>query len=228
MSAGKTFYNANSKAINVGIQIILLLLTLACYILYVILFVRPAFFHLPSLLTPLHKGLKPTTAVTLISAVLVAATSTLVTRAVEQSLWIKLASRSVGKPMTAKESHMLAQWSVSPLGRLGYAFSGRYMTLRVAGPLLVAAAIVSPVLISGIAPSTSGSSSERIVPASMDPWTGYLDAANENFNGGDMTDVPNEVAALAYLNGLAVPASDICIDSMCSLIANGASINAAC
>lgn len=49
--------------------------------------------------------LKPTTAVGLIPAVFAAASSSFTTACVEQSLWLKLGSRRVSKPLTVRLSH---------------------------------------------------------------------------------------------------------------------------
>ena len=224
----RAFLTAHSKAIRATIQLTLLLAILASYVLYIILFLKPQWFHISSLTRPDKEGLKPTTAVTLISTVFAAATSALITTCVEQSLWFKLAPRTLKRPLTVKETHHLAQWAVSPLGRLTYALSGSSWPLKLAGPLLVATAIVSPVLVSGISVSSGTTSSSSTSQAVLETWDGYLDAANFQYNGGDFSDVPHEVAALAYLSNLAVPSSNLCTSPGCSLTARAGSMHAQC
>lgn len=152
-------FKKHSRAINILTEITLVLIIFLCYALYIILFVSPSTYVLDSLITPAARGLKPTTAVTLISTLFVAATSALVTKGVEQSLWLKLSPRNINKPLTWSETHRLAQWSVSPISHLVYLFDGSFILLKIAGPLLVAIVIVSPVLISGVSVSTSSTSS---------------------------------------------------------------------
>ncbi|CAH0058215.1 unnamed protein product [Clonostachys solani] len=185
-------------------------------------------FLFSSFLQPNVSGLKPTTAVSLISAVFVAASSTFVTTCVEQSLWAKLAPRAVKNPLTVGETRRLAQWAVSPLGRLSYPLDGTSILLKLAGPLLLACAIVNSVLVSGISVSTHSSSVDTTSQATVDMWSGFLDAANFQYNGGLFSDIPNEVAALAYLNNLSVPSSSLCQSSDCSLGAQVGAIQAEC
>ncbi|CAG9991112.1 unnamed protein product [Clonostachys byssicola] len=162
------------------------------------------------------------------SLIFVAASSSFVTTCVEQSLWAKLAPRAVRNPLTVGEARRLAQWVVSPLGRLTYPLDGSSILLKLAGPLLLACAIVNSVLVSGIAVSTDSSSDDTISQANEGLWSGFLDAANFQYNGGLFSDIPNEVAALAYLNNLSVPPSSLCKDSNCSLVAQAGAIQADC
>ncbi|KAL7949237.1 hypothetical protein V8C42DRAFT_350938 [Trichoderma barbatum] len=162
----------------------------------------------------------------LISTVFIAAASSIITTCVAQSLWLKLSPRIVKKSLTVGETHRLAQWSVSPIGRLLYPFGGSSLLLKVAGPLLFATAIVSPVLISGISVSAITTFSEFISHATVKIWDGYLDAANYQYNSGYYSDVPHQVAALAYLSNLTVPSSRACTNSRCSLLAQVGSIQA--
>uniref|UniRef100_A0A8H7N664 Uncharacterized protein n=1 Tax=Bionectria ochroleuca TaxID=29856 RepID=A0A8H7N664_BIOOC len=64
--------------------------------------------------------------------------------------------------------------------------------------------------------------------ASEDMWSGFLDVANFQYNGGLFSDIPNQVAALAYLNNLSVPSSSLCEGSDCSLVAQVGAIQAEC
>ncbi|KAK7222391.1 hypothetical protein V2G26_010394 [Clonostachys chloroleuca] len=222
------FCNRHSRKIRLATQLFLFAIILISYVLYLLLFLDPSSLHQSSFLQPNVSGLKPTTAVSLISAVFVAASSTFVTTCVEQSLWAKLAPRAVRNPLTVGETRRLAQWAVSPLGRLSYPLDGTSNLLKLAGPLLLACAIVNSVLVSGISVSTDSSSDDTTSQASVDMWSGFLDAANSQYNGGLFSDIPNEVAALAYLSNLSVPSSSLCEGSDCSLVAQVGAIQAEC
>ena len=88
--------------------------------------------------------------VALLSALLTAATSALTTRAVEHSVWLKLASRPIKKKITIGETYCLAQWSISSLARFWYFFIRHAWTLKFAGLFLIGIAAINPVIISGI------------------------------------------------------------------------------
>jgi hypothetical protein len=150
MKAVKAFVHTHSKLINVAACVLLSCVILICHLLILILFLQPSALLLASLLTPDAKGIKPTTVVTLVGAVLAGATSVLVTRVVEQSLWLKLSPRDVKNRLTIDECLSLAQWSVSPLARVLYVFDGSHWLLKAVGVMVVTTAVVSPVLVSGI------------------------------------------------------------------------------
>lgn len=228
MTALSKWYNAHSRMMNIIINFLLLLFILLSYILVTILYTSPGSYHIQSLLDPSAPGIKPATTVTLITAVLAAATSSLATRCVEQSLWLKLAPRAVKKPLTVGESRRLAQWSVSPFTHLTYVFDGDSWRLKFGGILLIALAIVGPVLVSGISPVESLNTSRTFRNGDTDAWTGWTDAANQAYNGGNFQDIPGTTAALATLSNLSAPGSPVCSDSRCQVDAVVASIQATC
>lgn len=217
-----------SRLINAAAWFSVSCVVLACYVLILILFFKPSTLHISSFVTPeLHK-FKPTTAVTLLAAVLAGGTASLITRAVDQYLWLKLAPCSIDRRLTVGESRKLAQWSVSPLAKIFYIFDGRSWPLRLTGPMVVGLAVVGPVLVSGISQTQIVTTTTQLIPSSSDVWSGWIDAANQQWNGGFFRDVPGETAALAYLNNLTAPASSVCSDNDCSVTARTASIHATC
>ncbi|OAL42792.1 hypothetical protein IQ07DRAFT_668749 [Pyrenochaeta sp. DS3sAY3a] len=224
----KSFLDTHSRAVNIAAFVLTLLVSLVCYILIILLFVSPSTLHLQSLLRPGAKGIKPTTAITLLAAVLAAATASLINRAVEQSLWLKLAPRNVRNMLTVGESRRLAQWSVSPLAKVFYVFNGDRWLLKPVGIMVVALAVVGPVLVSGISQALSTNTSTENLDHTSDPWTGWIDVANEAYNGGNFRDVPGITAGFAYLSNLSAPASSICTDPDCTVTAVTASIRASC
>ncbi|KAF4437107.1 hypothetical protein F53441_13131 [Fusarium austroafricanum] len=228
MMALSKWCNTHSRMINTIINFILLLFMLLSYILIIILYASPGSYHIRSLLDPSASGIKPATAVTLITAVLVASTSSLATRCAEQSLWLKLAPRSVKKPLTVGESRRLAQWSVSTFAHLTYVFDGDSWRLKFGGILLIALAIVGPVLVSGISPVESFNTTQTFENSDSDPWTGWINAASQAYNGGNFQDIQGTTAALATLSNLSAPASPVCSNSRCQVDTAVASIQATC
>ncbi|KAH6967549.1 hypothetical protein EDB82DRAFT_436702 [Fusarium venenatum] len=222
------FFDAHSRTINIITNLFLSVIALLGYILILILYTSPQSYHLPSLVNPSASGIKPATAVTLVTAVLAATTSGLVTRCVEQSLWRKLSPRTLTRHLTVKESRSLAQWSISPIAHLTYVFDGNSWLLKVAGILLIAIAIVSPVLVSGISLKDSLTTSQTSKNHDTDIWSGWIDAANKAYNGGNFQDVPGIIGALATLSNLSAPASPVCSDPKCRVEAIATSIRANC
>ncbi|KAG7411033.1 hypothetical protein ACKAV7_010789 [Fusarium commune] len=228
MTALSKWCNTHSRMINRIINFLLLLSMLLSYILIIILYASPGSYHIRSLLDPSASGIKPATAVTLVTAVLAASTSSLATRCVEQSLWLKLAPRFVKKPLTIAESRRLAQWSVSPFAHLTYLFDGDSWRLKFGGILLIALAIVGPVLLSGISLVESFNTTQTFKNRDSDPWTGWIDAASQAYNGGNFQDIQGTTAALATLSNLSAPASPACSNSRCQVDTVVASIQATC
>jgi hypothetical protein len=217
-----------SRALNITVSILLYIIVLICYTLILILFLSPRSLLIPSLIYPDSKGVKPTAIVALIAAVFVGATSALITRSVEQSLWLKLAPRHVKKQLTVGESRRLAQWSVSPLARVTYLLNGRSPFLKISGIMLLATAIVSPVLLSGISQVELTIPQISVQSHQGSTWDGWLDVANSAYNGGNFADIPGVVAAFATLSNLSAPASSICSRPSCSVNAVAAAIQADC
>lgn len=218
------------KVISFVFTLSLLALCVLCYVLLVVLFVRPQAFHIDSLVHPDSNSIKPAVVVGLVAALLGGSTSALVTRAVEQSLWLKLAPRSVKNRLTVGESRRLAQWSVSPLARLAYVLNGSYWLLKIGGILLLASSIINAVLLAGISQTQEGTTSIRRQPREGWLFLGWLDESNSAYNGGNFRDVPGTVAALASLSKQLPPAAPLCNDTqqICSVEAVAGSIKATC
>lgn len=232
------------KASQLLLSLALGVICVACYVLLVLLFAKADIYGIQSFTNPDLTSFKPTVAVSLLAAALSAATVTLVTRCVEQSLWLSLRKESdAGCPrdaLTVGESRRLAQWSTSTLERLLYLFGGwsgdrndrRSWLLRVAGPLLVASAVVGPVLLVGISVSDLRSTTVEDVPRQADQWLSHLDVGNSRYRGGQSYDNPTFVAALAAMRNLSAPIAPLCkandARSACFVSARAVSIRASC
>ncbi|KAH6986965.1 hypothetical protein EDB80DRAFT_690416 [Ilyonectria destructans] len=224
--------------ISIGLSIV----CIGCYILLIILYFKPSIYHIESLVNPERKSIKPTVAVSLLAALLAASTSVFVTRCVEHSLWIDLRKgpdeQHPNSVLTVGETRRLAQWATSTLDRLLYVFGGfkgedkRSWLLRFAGPLLVATAAVSPVLLVGISQSALKTVTTETVPRTADPWLSHLDTGNSRYRGGNSYDNPTAVAALAAMRNLSAPIAPLCEDldsrSTCSVSARVVAIRARC
>ncbi len=217
-----------SRSYNITVNIILVLLAILSYILFSILFLSPQSYHISSFIYVEKGRLPPASAVTLINTLLGATTSAIVGRCIEQSLWLKLTRRAPGKALTVKESRRLAAWGSSSKARITYCFNGASLLLKLGGPFMIGMAIVSTVLTFGISSAQISTVSTEFVQNQTGIWAGWLDAANDDYNGGNFQDVPGVVAALASLNNLTAPASPVCLDSGCYATAASVSIHASC
>ncbi|KAL3420928.1 hypothetical protein PVAG01_07373 [Phlyctema vagabunda] len=222
-----------ARAINIAITTVLLLASLVCYPLYIILFFRPQWYHLESLLSPTRATgfLKPQVVVGLITALFAASTAALVTRAVEHSLWRKLSPRSIKRRLTIGESHRLAGWSISPITRVQYIFTGSSWLLKISGILLLSLVVLNPILVSGISQDQGTSINTVTQAANGSRWNGWLDDSNRRYNGGEFRDTPGIVAFTVSFSNLSAPAAPICStssNSNCSASALVSSIQASC
>ncbi|KAH6687767.1 hypothetical protein F5X68DRAFT_221971 [Plectosphaerella plurivora] len=216
---------------NIFVSIGLSFACLACYALLIILYIRPSLYNIPSLVnvgSPSSWSLKPAVAVGLITALLVAATSALVSRSVEHSLWLKIVPRPVQKPLTAGETTRLAMWSVSPLARLTYTISGASWLLKIGGLLLLAITIVSPVLLAGISQTDHFEVSTATTTRAVESWTPWVDRNNRRNRGGSATDLTFIMAAQASNGGFSPPAAPVCEDDTCSVSATSFAVHATC
>ena len=192
------------------------------------LFLAPQLLCIRSLRFVEDSKISPSVVIGLIAAVFSSATSALLTRAVEHSVWLKLTPKTVRTTLTVAECHRLAQWSVSPLGRFNYIFSGCSWSLRFGGMLLFALAIIDPVLLSGVSPRISTTRAEEIRVRSKPQLAGFLDRSNNQYNGGQFRDNLMSIASLAQLTGLSAPPSKVCTNTTCHMEARAASIRAQC
>ncbi|KAK0728933.1 hypothetical protein B0T21DRAFT_444443 [Apiosordaria backusii] len=227
-----------------------------CYLLLVVLYLTPESYRVESLLQPNRGTIKPAAVVGLLATILAASTSTLVTRCVEHSLWIRLASGPSQKATTKRrifsanwtddrltvgEVRRIAQWSTSALQRLLYlvefdnGLDRRSWLLRPTGPLLMAAVIVvGPVLLTGISQSVATTITTQDVPRSVDPWQPRQDAGNTMWRSRMERDNPTTMAALVAMNNFTAPVAPLCNNithpdrQSCSVKARTLSIRAEC
>ncbi|KAM0330859.1 hypothetical protein ACHAQA_003814 [Verticillium albo-atrum] len=234
--------NLQGQLFQSALSVLLAVTCVICYVLLVLLYIRPETFHIESLVNPDRTTIKPTVAVSLIAVVLKSATVALVTRCVEHSLWIGLGKGPdqghALATLTVGETRRLAQWCTSTLDRFLYLFGGftgkdkRSWLLRFGGPLLIATATVGPVLLIGISESQVQTLTTETVVRAADPWLSHLDAGNVRYRGGNSYDTPTAVAALAAMRNLSAPVAPLCqnVDSRstCSVSARAVSIRATC
>ncbi|KAH7375196.1 hypothetical protein B0T11DRAFT_308823 [Plectosphaerella cucumerina] len=219
------------KALNILISVSLAFACLACYAILIILFMRPSLYHISSLVNvgrPSSWSLTPAVAVGLISALLAAATTALITRSVEHSLWLKLVPRSVRTPLTAGETTRQAMWSVSPLARLTYAVTGASWLLKLGGLLLLAVSIVSPVLLAGISQTDHFEVSTSTTVHTADFWAPWITRSNFLFFGGSATDLTFNMAVQSSNGGVSAPVAPVCDSSSCSVSTTSAALHATC
>ena len=229
MAPLRQFLERNSRWLNIALSLILVAICVGCNVLLVLLYLAPASYHIESLVYSKPGNIKPAVVVTLITAIFTAATSGLITRSVEHALWFKLTPRAVKKRLTVGESYRLAQWSVSPIARLGYVFDGHFWTLKIGGILLLCLSILTPVLVSGISQHEETTITTSSQPAQSSRYRGYIDTSNARYNGGNFRDIPGEVAALASMSGQSAPAAPICSsDRLCSATTTAISFRASC
>lgn len=222
------FFKRYSLTFNILTNIAWAIVCLICYALLVILFLRPAWLQLDSLVFVRDSQLSPTVAIGLITVLLSGSTATLVTRAAEHSLWLKLVPQESNHRLTVSETRRQAQWSVSAWERLKYFFTGDSWLLKFGGMFLFATAAVNPVLLAGITPTQDASNSTETTLRSGEMFAGFLDPGNSAYNGGQWKDVPMSIAALASMSNLSAPGSALCGDDGCSISATMASIQAEC
>jgi hypothetical protein len=220
--------NTSSKAFEVALNVTLICLCLLSYALLILLFVDSQVLHIRSLVIVVPGEIKPAVAISLLAALLTASTSALVTRCVEQSLWLKLNPGYPDRKLTVGESHRLAQWSVSPLARLSYLLYGHSWMLKFGGIFLLSTAAVGPVLVSGVSQREFTHVVRSSETQSRSPFSGFLNTANTLYNGGNYKDVPMMIAAVTSMNNLSAPSASVCDDGSCSVTTQFASIRADC
>jgi hypothetical protein len=122
-------------------------------------------------------GFAPTTAVPLLGVLLTGATSALLTRSVEHSIWIRLLCGKTEllptKKFPTEEFHQRAQWSVSPFARLLYVFRGSSLLLRISGLLLLGTAILNPILLYGVRPEIVSDETVTTIAQSKPDFSGF-------------------------------------------------------
>jgi hypothetical protein len=95
--------------------------------------------------------------------------------------------------------------------------------------MLLATAIVSPVLLFGISQVELKIPQISVQSHQGNTWDGWLDVANLAYSGGKFPDIPpGIVTAFATLSNLSASASLICSRSSCSVNAVAAAIQADC
>lgn len=218
------------RTVNAVFSAGLLAVCIICYVLYVLLYVSPETYHLDSLIHPNTGTISPSVAVGLITAVFSGATTAVITRCAEQSLWLRLSSTTPDRhALTVEEAHHLAQWSVSPLERiLIYPLRGASWLLKLGGILLFTTAAINPVLLNGISQRTVLSTTVDRQPNTVPMITNRLDQGNSAYRGGQARDNPTVVASVAEMAKLTASILDVCTDDHCHISALTTAIRAEC
>lgn len=172
----------NSLAINIAINVLLVTLCLASYILLLVLYLSNGMWT-RSFMYINEGNIPPTTVITLFGVLLAAATSGLLTRCAEHSLWstiINDESASYGaKQVSPDESHRQAQWTISPIARAVYVFNGKSWTLSLGGLLFFGTAILNPVLLYGVSPGVTYVSKNVTTSPNDSVFAGFTPTAFE-------------------------------------------------
>ena len=171
------FFRQHSQAINITVNVLLVVLCCISYALLLALYLTQGM-GTESLMFVDRSSLPPTTAVPLLGVLLTGASSALLTRSVEHSVWIRLLGGEPDslptKSFTTDEIHQRSQWSVSPLARLLYVFKGRSWPLRISGLLLLATAILNPVLLYGVRPKIVQHETTTTIPQFDSYFSGFI------------------------------------------------------
>ena len=224
---------ASGRSFDAVLSVSQLLICIVCYAMLILLYCRPESYHIKTLLLADSEhwwDIKPTVAVPFFTTILLAVTSSLITRSVENSLWAKLSPHRTGRHLTVGETRHLAEWIVSPWGRLKYSLTGASFLLRISGLVLFASSIVSSILGFGIGTKTSRQITTQHFSAGPNISDGFYDLSLQNLNSG--RDNLHVAAALASMTNLSVPASSLCPSSnstfSCGLTARAHAIIANC
>jgi hypothetical protein len=176
------FFVQHSRAINITVNILLVVLCGISYALLLVLYITQGMWT-ESFMFVDRGSLPPTTAFPLVGVLLAGATSALLTRSVEHSVWIRLLGgesdllpTNIFKP---DEIHQRSQWSVSPFARLLYVFKGRSWLLRISGLLLFGTAILNPILLYGVRPEIIHEGTTTTIPQSDLAFSGFIPGFDE-------------------------------------------------
>lgn len=176
------FFRRHSQAINITVNVLLVVLCGISYALLLALYLTQGM-GTESLIFVDKGSLPPTTAVPLLGVLLTGATSALLTRSIEHSVWIRLLGGEPDllptKSFTLDEIHQRSQWSVSPFARLLYVFKGRSWLLRISGLLLFATAILNPILLYGVRPEIFHAETTATIAQSDSYFSGFIPGFDE-------------------------------------------------
>lgn len=182
MEKMERFFKQRSQAINITVNVLLVVLCGICYALLLVIYFTQGM-GTESLMFVDRGRLPPTTAVPLLGVLLTGATSALLTRSVEHSVWIRLLGGEPDllptKRFTTEEVHQRSQWSVSPFARLLYVFKGRSWLLRISGLLLFGTAILNPILLYGVRPEIVHDDTTTTIPQSDPGFSGFIPGFDE-------------------------------------------------
>lgn len=181
---------------------------LLMYILIILLFLSPKSFSVDSLVHPSGSP-SPSTVVTICATVLAILTGSLVTECVEHYFWLKITQPNLDDKdrLTVEEVRALARWTVSPIRKVIYFFTGALYYFKPVGILLLAARFVATVLVSGITVTQPLGSTNISYPATAGLYSGWMDDSNSSQNGSNPYpwDTPGFVAATISLSSVSAP-----------------------
>jgi len=174
------FVKRNSLTVNVVINTLLISLCVTSYAVLLTLYFTEGM-NIGSLVYISVKPytIPPTVVIPLIGVTLTSATSALLTRSVEHSLWEAIlrdkhiTSTGNGGSLAPKDAGQQAQWSTSSFARLHYVFDGRSWTLRFGGLFLLGTAVVNPVLLWGVRPYNNWQLEESYIVPTQPAFSGF-------------------------------------------------------
>lgn len=181
MANMERFFKQHSQAVNITVNVLLVVLCGIGYALLLVIYFTQGM-GVESLMFVDRGRLPPTTAVPLLGVLFAGATSALLTRSVEHSVWIRLLG---GEPdllptkFTTEEIHQRSQWSVSPFARLLYMFERRSWLLRISGLLLLGTAILNPILLYGVRTDIIHHETTTTTAQSDPYFSGYIPGFDE-------------------------------------------------
>lgn len=170
------FCERNSFSLNFATNALLLILCLASYVFLLMLYLSKGLWT-RSFIYVNEGAIPPTTAIPLCGVLLTGATSSLLTRCAEHSLWYHILSKKpislAGKRVSPDETHRQAQWTVSPMARLAYVVRGESTTLRLGGLLVFGTAVLNPVLLYGVSPNVTSETTTVVRAPSESAFAAY-------------------------------------------------------
>jgi len=172
------FVKRNSLPVNIAINILLVFLCVTSYAVLLTLYFTEGM-NISSLVYISVKPytVPPTVVIPLLGVTLTSATSALLTRSVEHSLWETILRdkpiTSTGRSPEPEDAGQQAQWSTSSFARLRYAFGGRSWTLRFGGLFLLGTAVVNPVLLWGVRPYDNWQLEESYIVPTQPAFSGF-------------------------------------------------------
>ena len=173
---------------NLIISLVSIFLPIFCYTTLISLYVSGGLTIRHFIFIDEESTITPTAVVSAIGVLITGTTTAFLTWSIEHYLWIKLMRSDVCLGTArARDTHRVAQWTISPLARFTYIFNGRSWGFRLCGLLLLGTAVINPVLLYGLKPGIDpGTDEKQDIGRSEMAWQGFvgpLDKWNHLYDG---------------------------------------------